>query len=308
MGWARLDDSFHDHPKLIGLSLEALGLWTKCLTWAHRHHDSERAVGYLPEGLPALFAGSRAAKLSAELVAHRLWDRRSENESDVTEWSRTGSGEVAVRHDRGDGEGWYIHGYADYLPASERPQTASDVRKARSEAGKRGAEARWAIANDGKPDSKADGKLPSRVDGKPMPPNPTRPEPEPEATTDVVALSRAFDNAWSHWPKKTERKKAAEQYTRAAKKLGADVLLDAVTRFGDAYAATTEKQFVPALGVWLSHERWTDELPQSRQAQQQPARQSRGAQALDFAMTLPEGGNALGSSGNRAALGGGIEY
>jgi hypothetical protein len=302
MGWARLDDSFHDHPKLIGLSLEALGLWTKCLTWAHRHHDSERAVGYLPEGLPALFAGSRAAKLSAELVAHRLWDRRSEESREAATRSSTGVVEEAESARIGSGEGWYIHGYADYLPASERPQTASDVRKARSEAGKRGAEARWAVAND----SKADGKLPSHVDGKPMPPNPTR--PEPEATTDVVALSRGFENAWSHWPKKVERKKALEQYKRAAKKVGDGTLAEAVTRFGDAYAATTEKQFVPALGVWLSHERWTDELPESRQAQQQPVRQSRGAQALDFAMTLPEGDNALGHQGDRAALGSGSEY
>jgi hypothetical protein len=175
MGWARLDDSFHDHPKLIGLSLEALGLWTKCLTWAHRHHDSERAVGYLPEGLPTLFAGSRAAKLSAELVAHRLWDRRSEESTEAALRSNGEAREEARSVDGGAREGWYIHGYADYLPASERPQTASDVRKARSEAGKRGAEARWAVANDGKPDGKADGKLPSRVDGKPR----TRPDPNP---------------------------------------------------------------------------------------------------------------------------------
>jgi hypothetical protein len=123
-----------------------------------------------------------------------------------------------------------------------------------------------------------------------------------------AVLDRVFEGAWSHWPKKTERKKALDQYKRAASKIGADAVLDAVTRFGDAYAATTEKQFVPALGVWLSHERWTDELPESRQVQQPPLRQSRGAQALDFALSLPEGGNALGSSGDRAALGGGIEY
>ncbi len=41
----------------------------------------------------------------------------------------------------------------------------------------------------------------------------------------------------------------------------ADELVRHIIRFGDAYTATTEKRFVPALGVWLSHERWTDELP-----------------------------------------------
>ena len=120
MGWARLDDSFHDHPKLIGLSLEALGLWTKCFTWAHRHHGSSIALGHLPAGLPTTFAGGRSLKLSRELVAARLWD---------------------VEPELG---GWRIHDYEDYLPASERPQTAQEVRNARSDAGKRGAAARWA--------------------------------------------------------------------------------------------------------------------------------------------------------------------
>ena len=153
MGWARLDDGFHDHPKLIGLSLEALGLWTKCLTWAHRHHGSSAQLGFVPVGLATMFAGSRGEKLGNELVTARLWDET-------------------------DG-GWLIHDYIDYLPASERPVTADDVRKSRSEAGKRGAEARWSKAN-GKQD---DGKLLSDSYSKPMPPT----RPEPLATTDVVA-------------------------------------------------------------------------------------------------------------------------
>jgi hypothetical protein len=77
-------------------------------------------------------------------------------------------------------------------------------------------------------------------------------------------LESEFEDGWNHWPKKVERKAAHDKYMIAAKKIGWDVLLDAVIRFGDAYAATTEKQFVPALGVWLSHERWTDELPVRR--------------------------------------------
>lgn len=154
MGWARIDDSFHDHPKLIGLSLEALGLWVKCLTWAHRHHGSGTPMGHIPPELPQMFAGSRGKKLSEELSARALWDR------DL------------------DLGGWNIHDYIDYLPAAERPSTASDVSKARSEAGKRGAAARWDKANE----SQADSKLPSddmaSTDGKPMPPNPTRPDEE----------------------------------------------------------------------------------------------------------------------------------
>lgn len=154
MGWARLDDNFHDHPKLIGLSLEALGLWTKCFTWAHRHHGSSIILGHLPEGLAQTFAGSRAAKLVKELEMHRLWDIED------------GLG------------GWVIHDYVEYLPASERPSTSLEVSNARAEAGKRGAEARWGKASE----SQTDGKLPSTPDGKPM--APTRPDPTREESND----------------------------------------------------------------------------------------------------------------------------
>lgn len=70
-----------------------------------------------------------------------------------------------------------------------------------------------------------------------------------------------FERAWIHWPKKTERKRSLEQFKAKAKKRGLEALIADVTEFGQAYAETTEKQFVPALDVWLRNERWTDELP-----------------------------------------------
>jgi hypothetical protein len=151
MGWARIDDSFHDHPKLIGLSLEALGLWTKCLTWAHRHHGSALVLGHIPPDLPQMFAGARGKRLAAELSSRALWD---------------------VDLDLG---GWNIHDYVDYLPAAERPQSASEVSKARSAAGKRGAEARWSKARESQTDSNLPDDCMASTDGKPMPP--TRPDP-----------------------------------------------------------------------------------------------------------------------------------
>jgi hypothetical protein len=88
--------------------------------------------------------------------------------------------------------------------------------------------------------------------------NESSPPAMERAKPDLDAL---FDDAYSHWPKKVERKVASERFKVAAKRLGPDVLVAYIIRFGDAYAATTEKKFVPALGVWISHERWTDELP-----------------------------------------------
>jgi hypothetical protein len=158
MGWARIDDGFHDHPKLIGLPLEAVGLWTLALTWAHRHHGvSFGLFGHLPADLPVRLGGAKGKKLADMLTRHGLWD----TEPNLG--------------------GWVIHDYIDYLPASEKPTTASEVRKARSEAGKRGAKAKWDKAKAETSDWQDDGNLPeqshSSANGKTMPPNPnpTRP-------------------------------------------------------------------------------------------------------------------------------------
>ena len=100
-----------------------------------------------------------------------------------------------------------------------------------------------------------------------------------------------FDTAWAHWPKKVERKKAFERFKIAAPKH--PELVGDIIRFGDAYTATTEKQFVPALGVWLSGERWTDELPQSRQTK--PTKDER-------ALSLIEQGRAMDEAQSRKEL------
>lgn len=74
-------------------------------------------------------------------------------------------------------------------------------------------------------------------------------------------LEPLFETAYKHWPKKTERKKSLDKLKTLAKTRDVNELAADIIRFGDAYAATTEKQFVPALNVWLNGERWTDELP-----------------------------------------------
>ena len=116
-------------------------------------------------------------------------------------------------------------------------------------------------------------------------------EMEVEREQGKPSLTAEFDTAWAHWPKKVERKKAFERFKIAAPKhpqLVADII-----RFGDSYAATTEKQFVPALGVWLSGERWTDELPQSRQTK--PTKDER-------ALSLIEQGRAMDEAQSRKEI------
>lgn len=82
-----------------------------------------------------------------------------------------------------------------------------------------------------------------------------------EVERPTVNLDALFATAWSDWPKKTDRIDARKKFTIAAKKIGPYELAGFVSAFGHAYAATTEKQFVPGLGTWLNRERWTDEMP-----------------------------------------------
>ena len=117
MGWARLDDGFHDHPKVDELSLAAVGLWTLCLTWAHRHRKTSTVPGAISQRRVDKIAGDQAEELAGELVASGLW-----------EVSALG--------------GWLIHDFTDYQP---RERDADEA----SAAGRRGAASRW--QSDGKP-------------------------------------------------------------------------------------------------------------------------------------------------------------
>lgn len=132
MAWARLDDGFHDHPKVDGLTLAAVGLYTLCLTWAHRHRKGAILPGHITSARVNKLAGKDADRLSTELMAAGLWE------------SEHGLG------------GWLIHDFADYLPKERDPDE-------RREAGRKGAAAKW--QKDGKPDGKqpgkADGNLPA---------------------------------------------------------------------------------------------------------------------------------------------------
>jgi hypothetical protein len=102
------------------------------------------------------------------------------------------------------------------------------------------------------------------------------------------AIESVFDAAYDHWPKKVERKAALDRFKAASKRLTPEVLAGHIIRFGDAYAATTDKRFTPALGVWLGHERWTDELPTAPKPERnrKPTPEERARQTLALATDI----------------------
>lgn len=71
----------------------------------------------------------------------------------------------------------------------------------------------------------------------------------------------AFDQWWTHWPKKTSRGDAKKAFPKALRAAGLTALIDGAQR----YAAWVERnrvedRFIVGPGRWLREERWDDDL------------------------------------------------
>jgi hypothetical protein len=121
MSWARIDDRFHEHYKVIAAGPEAVGVWVMALTWAQQARRTTPHPGVVPDAVFARFAGERKARK----VVARLR-------------------EVGLLDDKIDA-GWPIHDFADYL-AKHDPEQAR-------EAGRRGGQARAAKRTASEPPS-----------------------------------------------------------------------------------------------------------------------------------------------------------
>ena len=115
MVWAKVDDRFPQHPKVVGLDPAAVGVWLMCLCDARARGDSA-----VPAKLPERYAPGRGAELAAALESCGLWERTE--------------------------TGWLIHDSATYLPPA-------NLSAKRSQAGSKGAATRW--QTDGKATAKA---------------------------------------------------------------------------------------------------------------------------------------------------------
>lgn len=68
MPWFKIDDGFHGHPKVVELSLPAVGLWTLCGSWCAKYLTD----GFVPEKTVTRLGGD--VEHAAELVSADLWD------------------------------------------------------------------------------------------------------------------------------------------------------------------------------------------------------------------------------------------
>lgn len=153
MPWFKVDDKLHDHRKARAAGVAAMGLWALAGSWC----ADNLTDGFVPDTICARWDRSYR-KLAARLVDARLW---------VVD-------EVAGE------KGWRFHEWDLMQPPAEATRAKRDhLAMVRSEAGRKGAHARWSDGKShGKPPDVANGKnmaIASEADGKPM--APTRPDP-----------------------------------------------------------------------------------------------------------------------------------
>jgi hypothetical protein len=150
MPWAKVDDQWFAHRKVVGLSLGARGLWTTVLSWSCAQRSPQ-----IPEHMVTFLAGGDPAAydLALELVAVGLW----------------------VETD----DGWEIHDWREYQEKS--------LSEKRADAGRRGGKASGeARRSNDSTDDEATAKQTKQPDEAndeagalpgPSRPDPTREEP-----------------------------------------------------------------------------------------------------------------------------------
>lgn len=277
MSWARIDDGFHDHPKVDDLSLSAVGLWTLCLTHAHRHRRTAALPGHITEARVRKVAGRQAASLSAELVTAGLWEPAS------------------------DIGGWVVHDFNDYLPKQRDSKEAS-------EAGKRGAAKRWHDDGYLMADSYEDDAYAMAADSTraSAPAYPTRPVPNPTQKTKTTAslgkpsqtdLDRWFGEFWTVFPKKVAKASAQRRFETLVKR-GTDP--QEIINGAKAYRESRhgeDPQYTKQPDGWLNAGRWQDEPPPTsgelmlaRPSAKPATTDSRAAAALELSQRLKASG------------------
>lgn len=151
--WAKVDDGFWCHPKVLGLSLEASGLWVRALSWS-----CAQRTDAVPESFVIMVGGTET--LAAELVNAGLWD--------TTE------------------TGWLIHDWNSYqvLTTSERRAEAgrkgglvSGQNRSKSEAKRKQTGSKNVLLT----------KQTHEAGTHPIPTRPVKPSSEPSATETVTA-------------------------------------------------------------------------------------------------------------------------
>lgn len=152
MAWVYIDDGFYDHPKWSDAPGDSIALWVAAIAWCNRNNS---ANGFIPRTKLATLVNVR----NLRRTVIDLLDRHGL--------------ELA------DGDGYHVHDYADWQHTGRR----AEIRNARAEAGRKGANRRWQTAMANPKDDMANAMANEwQTDG----PSPS-PSPSPAAAAATAA-------------------------------------------------------------------------------------------------------------------------
>jgi len=225
MGWFKVDDQLAFHSKTVMAGNEAMGLWVRAGSWA----SAQLTGGFIAKHMANAMANECAA---IALVEAGLW---SEVEG-----------------------GYQFHDWNEFQPdAEEERQKREETRKARSEAGKKGAQARWGNSKKDDLSSSSYGKAIAnewQADSKTMPP--TRPDlintsfpafenPAPSEEEEKKPRKKPETRIPENWQPNAEHAKRAREKNLDVEELATDFRLHAETH--DRRAANWNSAFT----MWI---------------------------------------------------------
>ena len=228
MPWAKVDDGWWCHPKVMGLPLAARGLWVSALSWSCQQREPVVPVTFL-----AMVGASDDDALA--LVDAGLWERAT--------------------------VGYEFHDWADYQVKSLSEKRAEAGRKgglSRPNASKSEANGQATPKQ-----TEANVDLLEVANGQAgTHPFPSLPIPkDTRGGSKVNGHHPAFDAWWAMYPRKQARLAAAGAYTKATKR-GADpaLLTERLARQVKLWQRDqTPSDKIPHGATWLNGERYNDE-------------------------------------------------
>lgn len=113
MAFALMDDQIQGHPKFARAGLDAIGLWTLCLS----HCSAFLTDGYIARATAERYAGARLDELAEKLVA-------------CGDPGRAGLWDVAEG-------GWRMHDYLDWNPSASKVKSKRKKERDRKEKGRK---------------------------------------------------------------------------------------------------------------------------------------------------------------------------
>lgn len=233
MTWFLVDDNFYDHPKVMLVSLEAIGLWTLAGSWSGRYLTE----GVIPKRAIGKIGGTEA--LAQQLVDAGLW--------------------------LDNGDSWRFHDWTDSNPTKEQ---VISKREKRAEAGRRGGLASGE-ARRSRAEAKAQANAEANTKQKPKQ-NTNENEPNTNTNTFITTPlppsqgEEDFERFYQTYPKHTDLDKAKPLWDSLIEHGLADpeTLIAAADVFAKTMRAESKPmKFIPSPARWLHAGTWQDYQP-----------------------------------------------